>query len=107
MGEVSGPGTEERRGSSQSAAFNRVKALDISHKCSLNSLAYYTRASEVLGGDHCNKFSLPVLVPVLFLVSQGKWLPAARGLSEGSDRESLADEGLGLYLGIQIWSAPR
>lgn len=55
----------------------------------------------MLGGDHCNKFSLPVLVPVPSLVSQGKWLPAARGLSEGSDQESLADEGLGLYLGIQ------
>lgn len=55
----------------------------------------------MLGGDHCNKFSLRVLVPVPSLVSQGKWLPAARGLSEGSDQESLADEGLGLYLGIQ------
>lgn len=57
----------------------------------------------MLGGDHCNEFSWPVLVPAPSSMSQGKWLLGASGsgLSERSDQESLADEGLYLYLGIQ------
>lgn len=56
----------------------------------------------MLGGDHCNEFSWPVLVPVPSSMSQGKWLLGASGSGlSGGDQETLADEGLYLYLGIQ------